>query len=156
MRRPWLLVVCLIFGAGCGPSPDYSPNFAGDWAGVENFTYTDARSGRQATSQWQGTWAVIGNGPNSLLLVRFCDLNFHAGPQLTPTSPTEFSVQPYNCTVVTNSCPADVSVTGGSGSLASGTLTITLAGTMQAGGSATCPGLRGNFTVSLAVTRAQQ
>ena len=153
MWRKCALVFFVVGGAACGSDPDYAPTFTGIWVGTATDTFTDVRSGQQATSQGQTAIQIQSNGKNSLLLVRFCDSNFNAGPHATPTSETEFSVQAYACTVVQNSCPEPVSLASGSGTLASGTLTITLTGTIQAIGSATCPSGTDNFTFSLVLRR---
>ncbi len=153
MWRECALVFLVVVGTACGSDPDYSTNFTGLWVGQETFTLTDPRSGQQASSQGQASWTILGNGRNSLLLSQFCDLNNNAGPHVTPTSATEFSVQPYACTVVVSSCPENVSLTSGSGSLASPTLTITLAGSLQAVGSTTCPSGTANFNISFVARR---
>jgi hypothetical protein len=154
MWRHCGLVFLVGVGAACGSEPDYSTNFTGLWVGQETFTLTDSRSGQQATSQGQAAWTLLGNGRDSLVLSQFCDLNPNAGPHVTPTSATEFSVQPYACTLFVNSCPENVSLASGTGVLASPTLTITLLGTIHAIGSTTCPSGSANFDISFAARRA--
>ncbi len=153
MWRQCALVFFGVVAAACGSDPDYSTNFTGLWVGQETFTLSDPRSGQQATGQGQAAWTLLGNGRNSLLLSQFCDSNNNAGPHVSPTSASEFSVEPYACTVVQNACAEDVSLTSGSGSLTSGTLTITLGGSLQAVGTATCPSGSFNFKISLVARR---
>jgi len=139
--------------AGCGSDPDYSTNFTGLWDGQETNTVTDPTTGQQATTQGQATWTIEGNGRNAILLVQFCNASNFQGPRATTTSATEFNLQPYACSFFLNSCQQDVSLASGSGSLASGTLTVTLAGSIRTVGSATCPAGVVNFNISLVGTR---
>jgi hypothetical protein len=152
MKRHCVLGVLVAGVSACGSSPDYSPNFAGIWTGQATYVLTDVATGQQVTTTGQAYQTILGDGPDSLVLTRFCDLS-NAGPHATPDSATDFSVHPYNCTAYQNGCYHDFTVTGGSGSLTTGTLTLTLTGSSRQEVTATCGAATFNYTLTLVATR---
>jgi hypothetical protein len=158
MRRWCAFFVVLAFAGACGSQgpqgPDYADNFTGTWFGQARYLFTDVSSGSQVISNREVQQPILASGRNSLVLAEFCTSS-DGGPQATVSSATDFSVQPYGCTISEDGCEEIFSVGGGSGSLSSDALTLTLSvtGDVREFGNSTCPQANDNLTLSLVATR---
>ena len=134
--RRWLLGLVVVGVTACGSDePDYAPLFAGSWYGQANYTFTGQGGTSTDTQQVQQPIVVLGK--NHLRLAQYCS-GSDPGPEADVTSPTQFQVRSYSCTIAVGACQATLTVTGGDGTLSGQTLTINFQGTLAIRGGGSC------------------
>jgi hypothetical protein len=129
MRKLLLCLAASVAAAfvACGGSdgPDYSGNFVGTWSGSATMTANDQKIPSA------GSMPITVKGVNAVELGEFCP--DASGPIATVTGPSSLSVRKFNCAPApTSGCAAvTLSVSGGTGLLASGSLSLVVNGTMS-------------------------
>jgi hypothetical protein len=124
--RNVIIVLCLSVAMACGGSDSSGGNLdtsglIGLWSG----STTVSVNGQTATST---AYTHISGAGSDLTIGDVCGNG--TGPSATASSATQFTIHPFSCPPgVLGSCSSVVlSVSGGNGSLSSGTLTVSMSG----------------------------